>query len=504
MTRTSTHRRRAMKTLRKPTQIALVLLGLSLSVGAVVAYIRNLQPYRDPTGYVATYNAAGDIDETNDFFQPLGTNGRTCATCHQADQAFSLSATHVQQLFFQTHGDDPLFAPVDGANCPDDGKEDAASHSLLLKNGLIRVGITLPANTEFQITAVHDPYGCAVTVDSSTGRPIISVYRRPLPSTNLRFLSAVMSDGRETLLPLTDEGTFKANLFSDLKHQALNAVLGHSQAQTPPTDDQLSEIVNFELGLFTAQVSDDRAGPLFAGGGQGGPLHLQAQPYYPGVNDSLGQDPHGRKFDPNTFSLYARWLDASALGRAPEATEARVARAEIAAGERLFNTAPLKITAVRGLNDNASLGRPKEIAGTCSTCHDAPGVGDHSLPLPLDIATSHALQNETDPNISAGLAQLSVPDLPVYLVSNCPDPRNATRKLEFYTSDPGKGLISGKCSDVNRIKGPVLRGLAARPPYFHNGAAANLDELVNFYNQRFQMQLTDTQKKELVAFLNSL
>jgi len=53
-------------------------------------------------------------------------------------------------------------------------------------------------------------------------------------------------------------------------------------------------------------------------------------------------------------------------------------------------------------------------------------------------------------------------------------------------------------------QGPILRGLAARAPYFHNGAAADLNELVNFYNQRFQMNLTDEQERQLVAFLNSL
>jgi len=74
----------------------------------------------------------------------------------------------------------------------------------------------------------------------------------------------------------------------------------------------------------------------------------------------------------------------------------------------------------------------------------------------------------------------------------------------FYTTDPGKGLISGLCSDMNRVKGPILRGLAARAPYFHNGAAQNLTELVNFYNQRFRMNLTAEQKEDLVAFLNSL
>ena len=95
-----------MKRLRKPTQIALAALCFSLSLVAAAVYIKNLQPFRDPTGYVATYNTAGDIDESNPFFQQLGTNGRTCATCHQADEAFSLNASHVQQLFLaeRRHG----------------------------------------------------------------------------------------------------------------------------------------------------------------------------------------------------------------------------------------------------------------------------------------------------------------------------------------------------------------------------------------------------------------
>jgi cytochrome c peroxidase len=54
------------------------------------------------------------------------------------------------------------------------------------------------------------------------------------------------------------------------------------------------------------------------------------------------------------------------------------------------------------------------------------------------------------------------------------------------------------------VKGPILRGLAARAPYFHNGAAATLLQAVNFYNQRFSMNLTQEQKVQLVAFLNSL
>jgi len=204
--------------------------------------------------------------------------------------------------------------------------------------------------------------------------------------------------------------------------------------------------------------------------------------------------------------LYSAWQNASVSGDYDGQEEQADARADIAAGEQIFNSAPLTISNVRGLNDNTALHNPTSFAGHCATCHDTPNIGDHSLPLPLDIGTAHTTNAnfESDPLIQAAVAQLSMPDLPIFLISGCPNPFNPGQSESFYTSDPGKALISGHCSDFNRIKGPVLRGLAARAPYFHNGAAATLLEVVNFYNQRFQMSLTDTQKRQLVAFLNTL
>jgi cytochrome c peroxidase len=495
--------------LKRP--LALVLLSsASLSAAvALVVVVPNLMPFRDPTGAVATFNTGGNIRENNSFFQSLGTNGRTCATCHQPNQAFSLSAVGVQQLYQRTHGTDPLFAAFDGANCPTETSTGRAAHSLLLENGLIRIGITLPASPQFQISVVHDPYRCAITTDPATGRPLISVYRRPLPTTNLRYLSAVMFDGRETLMPLNNASTFAANLTSDLSAQAISAVTGHAQGQ-PPTAQQVAEIVQFELGFSSAQVYDDQAGSLHRHGAGGGPLNLSAQRYHPGVNDVLGGDPSGAKFNPNAFSLYTAWENPSLNGTPDDRRDEwgdrdkNEAREDIAAGEVIFNTHPLTISNVRGLNDNASLGSPASIAGTCTTCHDTPNVGDHSVALPLDIATSRQADYESDTSIVSALRELSAPDLPVFEISGCPDPANPGETVTYYTSDPGKGLVTGLCADVNRGKGPVLRGLAARAPYFHNGAAANLHELVNFYNQRFQMNLTDKEKRQLVAFLNSL
>jgi len=52
--------------------LGILVLGLSLGILAAVPSIRNLQPFRDSTGYIATYNTAGDIDESSAFFQELG------------------------------------------------------------------------------------------------------------------------------------------------------------------------------------------------------------------------------------------------------------------------------------------------------------------------------------------------------------------------------------------------------------------------------------------------
>jgi hypothetical protein len=420
-----------------------------------------------------------------------------------AQQALGLSATGVRERFEQTHGSDPLFAAVDGANCTNVQPGDRAGRSLLLQHGLIRVGLQLPANAQFTISVVHDPYGCAITPGANGGQPTVSVYRRPLPTTNLVFLSTVMFDGRETLAPLNNEQSFQANLIADLTHQAIDATLIHAQAAQPPTASQLAQIVGFETGLFTAQARDQRAGRLTARSAQGGPLYLANQTYYPGINDSLGADPTGQAFDPTAMTLFAAWAN---LPGDDDGEGRNAARRAIAAGEQLFNSAPLQIANVRGLNDNAALGKPQSFVGHCTSCHDTPDVGDHSLPLPLDIGTAHTPGSgmESDPAITAALAQLSMPDLPVYLISGCPNPFAPNEPESFYSSDPGKALITGQCSDFNRIKGPVLRGLAARAPYFHNGAAADLHELVNFYDQRFSMHLTEQQKSDLISFLNSL
>ncbi len=466
--------------------------------------------FPNPNGASQTYSSNGGIDLRGPFFQSLGSNGRTCASCHTVADAMGLSAATAEQVFRATRGMDPLFRPVDGSNCDHDidvstleGRE--AAYSLLRTRGLFRIAIAVPPNANYRVMSVSNPYGCN---DSEN----LSMYRRPLPATNLRFLSAVMSDGRESS-PLT--GTQKITygydapaLLSDLEHQALDATLGHAQANEPgPTAAQLLAIAQFELGLTSAQSFDRGAGLLWADGAKGGPAALVAQPFFISINSSVNplfpllEQPGGLttpgdgQFTPAIFHAFDAWANLPP----------RDSRAAIARGEAIFNSKTFAITGVAGLNDAAAQGglAPGGIAsiqGTCGTCHDTPNVGDHSFATPLDIGTG-----DPDPgDASVNLGGLDIGYLPRITVCKL-DPNTGQPTSDCKTtSDPGQALIDGNFDHVGKIKGPILRGLAARAPYFHNGSAKTLLDVVRFYEKRFGLVLTPQEESDLVAFLRSL
>lgn len=482
---------------RRFRYVLIMALLLSGATALAIAHTSNdsiptFQEFSDPVGRFANFNAAGptDIDD-NPFFQDLGTNGRRCVTCHQPSDAWTVTPPHIRERFDATEGTDPIFRPNDGSGCPTQDvsteEERREAYRLLLRKGLIRIEIAVPAGAEFTVSDADNPYGC-------TSTQAVSMYRRPLPTTNLSFLSTVMADGRETFKD--GSGNFEPLAF-DLAHQALDATMGHAQGNAP-SDEQLKEIVDFETKLFTAQVRDREAGELDEDGARGGPVHLSNQEFFLGINDPLGGNPTGAPFSSKIFNIFRKWEHIEDRDY-DENTEAR---RSIARGERLFDTLNITITGVAGLNDvlckpdplhsitcavpcqsdPVACGQP--IHGFCGTCHDSPNVGDHSASAPLNI----------------GLADLSrrTPDLPLITLKN-----NKTGEI-LQVSDPGRALISGKWADIGKFKGPILRGLAGRAPYFHNGSAATLLDVVDFYDTRFNLQLSQRDKDDLVAFLKSL
>jgi cytochrome c peroxidase len=114
--------------------------------------------------------------------------------------------------------------------------------------------------------------------------------------------------------------------------------------------------------------------------------------------------------------------------------------------------------------------------------------------LPINIGIANGGPNNDNPG-------LDLMGLPVFTLS-CVSGPNAGNA--YVVTDPGRGLISGKCADIGKVKGPILRGLAGRAPYFHNGSAATLLDVVNFYNLRFNIGLTAAQMRDLAAFLQTL
>jgi cytochrome c peroxidase len=432
-------------------------------VGDTAEFNSEGRPGGDPdaTGFGDTYFATGSLDTSNPFFTSLGTNGRSCGSCHLQDQGWTITPDAVRARFDQTDGMDPIFRTNDGSVSPNADVSTSSArrvaYDMLIRRGLIRVGIGIPAAAEFSLVAVDDPYHFASAAQ-------LSLFRRPLPSTNLDFLPTVMWDGRETFNT--------ADINGNLTHQANDATLGHAQA-TGTDSTQMAAIVSFETSIYTAQSSDNVAGKL-DNPAAGGPTNIAALPFFVGINDPLGGNPTGVGFTPRAFTLFDKF---STPGQSAKAQRQN----SIYRGQEIFNTRPVTITGVRGLNDK--LGMPS-ITGTCTTCHDTPNVGNHSVSLPLDLGLTDESRRTSD--------------MPLYTLQN-----NSTGAI-IKTTDPGRALITGKWADVARFKGPILRGLSMRAPYFHNGFAASLDEVVNFYNGRFNLNLSAQEQTDLIAFLSSL
>jgi len=427
------------------------------------------QPFPNPSGILATVGTNG-AEAENPFFQELGTNGRSCATCHRPAQAWTITPAELQDRFTRTDGLDPIFRPNDGSNCEGAAVSTVGTRrrafSLLLAKGLIRVGMDVPVGAEFSIVAVDDPYRCGAPLTSA------SMYRRPLPTTNLKFLSAVMWDGRQSKPGFVRDG---------LISQAVEAVTGHAQGAAP-TPAQVHSIVDCELGLFSTQVADRSAGSLADGAAHSGPGMLAREPFCIGINDPLDMRPvmpgacaaSSDGHNPFVFTLFRGWTNAGSPHQQA-----------IARGEAIFNTRQFVIDNVPGLN-----GQPDDpvrrpiLSGTCTICHDTPNAGNHSVPMALNIGVADASRRSAD--------------LPLYTLR-----RLATGET-VQTTDPGRAMVTGKWNDIGKFKGPVLRALAARPPYFHDGSAATLADVIRFYDTRFQARFTEQEKADLLAFLRAL
>lgn len=470
--------------------------------------------YDNAHGRFGLVNAAGAIETAaHPFFEPLGRNGRACVSCHQPADAMSLSLATIRARWEASGGGDPLFAAIDGSNCPHLPQAERASHSLLLDRGLIRVFLPWPPRArdgsiiepEFAIEVVRDPTGCNTHPEHGleSATPAISVYRRPRPAVNLRYVVAAGFGvtpfiGKNGLPAARDPETgqpVNMNMMADareptLKTQAQSAAAVHLELGRALTGAELERIETFERQLYGAQIESSIGGRLDE---PGGPPALGPRAMASGRDGVLGNNTTNYVFP--LGDVWAELPDGdTAAGR-----ERNAFRESVARGHDVFFFRTFWIRDSMHIN-SVGLGNP--IKRTCSTCH-----GMHMTAMDvangwMDLGTTNLPWAKEEP-VSPWAAKEA--EMPLFKLTCRADlPPHPFLGRVIYTQDPGRALISGKCDDIGAIVIQQFRGLAARPPYFSNGSAADLREVVDFYDRRYNIQFTEQERQDLVSFLSVL
>jgi cytochrome c peroxidase len=376
--------------------------------------------------------------------------------------------------------------------------------------------------------------------------PTASLFRRPLITTNTFFDSSVLWEGRQNvcvaLTPAPGTCTATTPLQTPLLETQVSGAARTLLLAAPPTKLTEDRAAHFMTGIFTARDRDRRAGSLQALGATGGPQFLAdmasgkaVPPCTPlveaPVDNSGGGNPPPDCSTTRGFTVFNAW---NTLGggtdpcakvrddddqRSNDPGAQQRARLLIACGQQIFNT--------RQLNDPPAGGRDANNVpnGRCTSCHSAQNVGDNPSPTFRPTYTPNggisqqpsafvggATDASTDPfcatnpkdpfckTLTFNLPQFKrrTSDLPLYTVT-----QTGTGAVKIVT-DPGLALITHSFANTGGMKPPQLRDLAARAPYFHNGAAETLDDLVDFYDQNFSIGLTRREHRALVAFLNAI
>jgi hypothetical protein len=461
--------------------------------------------FENAHGKLGILNTSGPVEmKGHPFFEPLGMNPRGCVTCHQPANAMSVSVATLRERWRVTKGEDPIFAAVDGSNNPKLPQALESSHSLLLHRGLFRVGLPWPpadknAKPEFTIEVVRDPTG--VNRDDTYGlkgaNPTVSVFRRPRPVANMKYVMSpddVFNIKTGTLMAVDPETGKPAsmNLMSDARHltlrqQAMGAYRDHEEGRLGVSSENLNKIVAFENQVYVAQGFDRWGSSLVE---PNGPLGLGPRAMADGKIHVLANNNR----DP-VFRLFDAWKKPDAMAK--ELTpEQREFRASVARGNEVFM---FRLFWIRDATHINSIGLGNPIKRSCSTCHNVQMTGQDLAPGWVDVGTVN-YPTWTEPPVFSDKAEL-----PVFKCTCNKDalPHPYLGRV-IYTNDPGRALITGKCVDIGSIVMGQLRGLAARAPYFSNGSAKNLRELVDFYDRRFDMKLTEQEKVDLVNFLSVL
>jgi cytochrome c peroxidase len=185
--------------------------------------------------------------------------------------------------------------------------------------------------------------------------------------------------------------------------------------------------------------------------------------------------------------LKTGWIPKDFL---PQTPEQQAFRESVLRGNEIYMTRTFWISDSTHIN---SIGLGNPLKRTCATCHNMQNTGMDLAPGYVDLCTTNL---PTANNMT---------DLPLFKVT-CKDSATPHPYLgrEVYTYDPGRALISGECRDIGAITMQQMRGLAGRAPYFSNGSAQTLGEIIDFYDRRYNIGHTEQERQDLVNFLSVL
>ena len=430
------------------------------------------------------------------FFEPLGANGRACVTCHQPADAMSISAATAAERWSKTGGKDPLFAAIDGANCPSLPQDRRESHSLLIERGLFRIQLPWPVKQwngkpvtpDFTIEVVRDPNGCNSGPNYGPEAGNISVYRRARPVANMKYLLAVgfpFDPKQGFALPRDpDDGAMMSgNIMADnrvgnLRLQMEDAAHGHLQFTKGLNAAQIARIRDFEMRVYTAQQVSNKAGALDSMGAEGGPMKLKNS--QPGALGSIGIP---------VWSEFAKWEKISPEEAKTLTPDQLAFRRSVARGARVFRDKMFLITDTAGINSRIGFGNP--VRNSCVFCHNMSQMGNDVAPGQVDLGTT--TMPFADP----------WRDLPLFRITCLKTPHPHYGRV-ILTMDPGFAMTTGRCADVGKITLQSMRGLAARAPYFSNGLAKDLRGIVDYYDRRYNIGYTEQEKQDLTNMMSAL
>ncbi|WP_246356780.1 cytochrome c peroxidase [Pyxidicoccus fallax] len=420
------------------------------------------------------------------------TNGRSCATCHVLDESTVLRPENVVARLASTPGD-PLFNRIDA-----DDPSAAVPTYEHLKKGLVRVVLPLPANMD-----VIDYDGHVITPADRK----VAVWRGVPSIQDTAITGAFQYDGRE----------------AHLEEQAQSAITSHSEGGTV-APAHLRAIADFQRGEFSSPRARFVSDWLELG---------VPRARVPVPEDFMLLTPQERR-GREVFKLAcqgchggATQTDITHAGLNELARQGRVLKPD---GNVVFTVIPGvgPVPAVTPRADDKFFNVGFAFFSYLGQIGQFPAF-NASVELPR-----YRFRFYTD-----GTRQQQVTDLPPIPKTLSGDPYDGNPALDengapivgpnlipqWFTTDPGRALITGDPLDFETFDMPSLRGVARTAPYFHDNSHATLRDVLDTYSQfilpftaplnlppvhppetpnGLPESLSPAQKEDLFQFLNRL